>query len=86
MDFTGALSEFGKKEHWDDEAWYYRGMTCEKLNLFDQAIESYKKIKSPDFASLALQRLNTIEKRINLAPIKDISPEIYSIIVNSPRQ
>jgi len=84
--FSDALALFTKSENWDDETWYYRAMTCEKLNLFDQAIESYKKIKSADFSSLALGRLNTIEKRVNLAAIKDIDPQIHSIIANAPHQ
>jgi len=85
-DFSAALTVFNKKENWDDEAWYYCGVTSEKLNLFDQAVASYKKVKSPDFSALAFKRLNAIEKQVSRASIKDISPETHSRIVGAPRQ
>ena len=83
-DFTDALAVFNKKGAADDEARYYWGMTCEKLNLFDQALDSYKKIRSADFRPLALERVNAIEKRGNPASSKDADPEIRRIIAAAP--
>ncbi|MFA5115067.1 MAG: DUF3857 domain-containing protein [Candidatus Omnitrophota bacterium] len=83
-DFTDALEVFNKKGASDDEARYYWGMTCERLNLFDQALESYQKIRSADFASLALARVNAIEKRVNPASVEDTDSETHRIIASAP--
>ncbi|MFH1440630.1 MAG: tetratricopeptide repeat protein, partial [Candidatus Omnitrophota bacterium] len=49
--FTDALEVFNREEIPDDEYLYYHGLTCEKLNLFDQALSIYKKIKTKEFAT-----------------------------------
>lgn len=82
--FTDALEAFGKEDNLDDEGAYYYGLTCERLNLFDKALESYKKIKSPGYLSLASARINSIEKKINLTLIKDLDPAAHKIITQAP--
>src|SRR3989338_4164523 len=62
--FTDALETFNKYEMPDDEYLYYRGLTSEKLNLFDEALKAYKKIKAGEFAKKANARINIIEKQI----------------------
>jgi hypothetical protein len=83
-DFTDAMDIFDRNDITDDEYLYYRGLSCEKLNLFDKALDTYKKIKAGEFASLALGRVNTIEKQANLRGINEIDPEVAAIIKGSP--
>jgi len=84
--FTDALEVFNREETPDDEYLYYHGLTCEKLNLFDQALSIYKKIKTKEFAAAALERLNIIEKEAGPVHIKDIDPQVYKILEDAPRQ
>lgn len=83
-DFTTALENLANEELKDDEYLYYRGLTCEKLNLFDQALDAYKKIKGKEFAPLALKRIDVVAKEAHPGNIKDISPEISKILANAP--
>ncbi|MBM3254709.1 MAG: DUF3857 domain-containing protein [Candidatus Omnitrophica bacterium] len=85
-DFTDALEAFDKEENKDDESLYYHGLTCEKMNLFDQALEAYKKIKSKEFSSLAAERINIIERQVSSINIRSLSPATYQIISRSPAQ
>lgn len=82
--FTDALEIFNKTEILDDEYLYYHGLTCEKLNLFDRALEIYGKIKEKRFATLALAQINLIEKQAHARKIKEIDPKVYKIIQASP--
>jgi transglutaminase-like putative cysteine protease len=84
--FTDALEAFGKLDIQDDEYLYYYGLTCEKLNLFDKALQAYKKVKGDKFKVMALARKDIIEKQSNLANIKDTDPRILKIIANAPAQ
>jgi tetratricopeptide (TPR) repeat protein len=78
--FTEALEIFNKQELGDEEYLYYHGLTCEKLNLFDQALEVYRKIKGPKFRAKAETRIDAIERESGLARIKDADPEVNKII------
>jgi predicted transglutaminase-like cysteine proteinase len=82
--FSDALEIFDKQKIPDDEYLYYEGLTCEGLNLFDRSLQIYKKIKNKAYASLALERINRIEKETGLFHIKDISPKIYQILSSAP--
>jgi tetratricopeptide (TPR) repeat protein len=84
--FTDALGVFDKKEDTDDEGLYYYGLTCEKLNLFDQALEIYKKIKTKEWASLSAGRSNIIERQVDAYDIRNISPETADIISRAPSE
>ena len=84
--FTDALEVFNREDVPDDEYLYYHGLTSEKLNLFDQAISIYKKIKTKEFAAAALERLNIIEKQTGPIQIKDIDPQVYKILEAAPTQ
>ncbi len=61
-DFTGALEIFKKNPGGEGEYLYYYGRTCEKLNLFDDALSVYRKIKSGRFLALASERVGSIAK------------------------
>jgi len=83
-DFTDALEIFNKNTITDAEFLYYHGLTCEKLNLFDQALKIYKKLKGKDFALKAKARIETIEKRVGAGLIKDIDPAVHKILQVAP--
>ena len=78
--FTGALEIFNKQEFSDDEYLYYYGLTCEKLNLFDQALTVYKKIKGDKPRLKANARIDIIEKHAEPLNIKDIDAQVNKII------
>lgn len=82
--FTDALEVFSKAEPCESECLYYYGLTSEKLNLFDQALDIYKKIKDRQFADLARLRIDTIEKQAKSANIKEVSPETSKILMTAP--
>lgn len=83
--FTDALEIFNADKNPDDETLYYQGLTCEKLNLYDQALACYRKIKSPAFLALAGLRINLVERQSGLALIKDIDPQAAKIIAAAPQ-
>ncbi len=82
--FTDALEIFGKDNISDDEYLYYYGLTCEKLNLFDKALDIYKKIKGNKFIPLAQARINIIRNDGALQTIEQKDPNIYKIIQSAP--
>jgi len=82
--FTDALEIFNKTELSDNEYLYYYGLTCEKLNLFDQALSIYKKISSGEFSTAASGQIDIIERRAESVNIKDIDPQVDKILKNAP--
>jgi hypothetical protein len=85
-DYTEALEICNQQEQKDDEFRYYHGLTCEKLNLFDEALKAYRSIKGPAFAGRAGQRVLVIEKAINPLRIQDIDPAAAAILAQSPEK
>ncbi|MCM8801035.1 MAG: DUF3857 domain-containing protein, partial [Candidatus Omnitrophica bacterium] len=83
-DFTDALEFFQKISLLDDESLYYYGLTCERLNLFDDALGVYKKIKEESFKTKAEKRIYLIERQTHSLNIKEISPRVYEILKNAP--
>lgn len=84
-DSTDALEVFSKDDGLDDEGKYYYGLTCERLNLYDQAKAVYGKITSPQYAVLAKDRFGAIEKTINPKLINDLDPAAAKIISDAPQ-
>ncbi len=82
--FTDALEVFNKTEIPDDEYLYYHGLACEKMNLFDQALNIYQKIKGAGFKEKAATRIDNIEKKVMARHIKYLSPETYKILLSAP--
>jgi tetratricopeptide (TPR) repeat protein len=82
--FTDALEIFNKHEISDDEYLYFHGLTCEKLNLFDQALEIYSKVSRDKFKPKAKERIESIEKQETLTSIKDIDSKVAKILANAP--
>ncbi len=87
-DYTEALAIFDKWEDpKDDEFLYFHGRTCEKQNLFDQAIKVYRKITRGDHKLLASQRIKAINAQIGVARVNEIENKfIRELIVNAPGQ
>jgi len=81
-----ALDIFEKNNINEDEYLYYYGLTCEKLNLFDKALDIYKKIKGNKFLPQAVLRIDTIEKEAGYINIKQTDPGVYKIIQSAPLQ
>ncbi len=81
-DFTAALEVFNKikDDIIDDESRYYHGLACEKLNLHDQALDIYRKIKARELTDSVNERVNAIEKKVNTILIKDLDPAVDKII------
>ncbi|MFA5090306.1 MAG: DUF3857 domain-containing protein [Candidatus Omnitrophota bacterium] len=85
--FTDALDVFNKNQPSDDEYRYYYGMTCERLNLFDQALSIYRQINQKEFLGEAAGRIQTIEKQSgNNTYIKDLNAGIGRVLSSSPGQ
>jgi transglutaminase-like putative cysteine protease len=82
--FTEALDLFSRDNIPDDESRYYHGLTCEKLNLFDKALEIYRRIKTGQFAKEAAVRIGLIEKVSVSNKIRQISPQTAEIIEKAP--
>lgn len=81
--YSDALGVFNKEPALDDEALYFQGLTCEKLNLFDQALEIYKRIRDEKFLAKAKEQANSIEKQAQ-ERIDEEDIQVASILKNSP--
>jgi len=82
--YSDALGVFNKQAVLDDEALYFQGLTCEKLNLFDQALEIYKRIKDERFLAKAKEQANDIEKQAQEVSIDEEDTQVATILKNSP--
>jgi tetratricopeptide (TPR) repeat protein len=77
--FTAALEIFEKENKLDEDYLYYYALTCEKLNLFDQALAIYRKLGSGRLKSKAGLRIELIEKQAKPLHIRNIDPQVYKI-------
>ncbi len=84
--FVDGMEIFNKNQSSDPEYLYYGGLTCEKLNLFDKALEAYRKINDEDFKIKAARRVESIEKRSGRKLIQDIAPQVAKILAAAPPQ
>jgi tetratricopeptide (TPR) repeat protein len=83
-DFSEGLKVLDEIKDLDDEGRYYYGLICEKLNLFDKALESYRKIISGAYVALAKTQLGIIEKQESLALIKEMDPFVEKMLSAAP--
>jgi tetratricopeptide (TPR) repeat protein len=83
-DFTAALGAFNAITSEDPQYRYYYGLTCERLNLFDQALSNYRSIKDEGFKQKAHIRIEIIEKKAHTAAIQELDPFAYKIISSAP--
>lgn len=82
--FTDALAVFNSGKFSDDESRYYFALTCEKLNLYDQALKEYQLIQGAQYAKLAAERIEAIEKKTASVNIQNVAPDVYQVIKNAP--
>ena len=87
-DYTDALAIFEKnKDSEDEEFLYLYGRTCEKQNLFYQAIEVYQRIKEVEYRKLAEERISYINAQTKVLTVEDITdPYVRDLIKTSPGQ
>jgi cellulose synthase operon protein C len=83
-DYAAALEACNRQDRKDDEFKYYEGLSCEKLNLFDRALKTYRDIKDPGYARRAQERMLVIEKEANPLRIGDIDPDVSAILARCP--
>jgi tetratricopeptide (TPR) repeat protein len=82
--FTDALEAFNKIEFPDEECLYYQGLTSERLNLFEKALQQYRKIKrDPQYSRLARERIRDIEKNQTFQ-IKNIDAQAAKLLLKAP--
>ncbi len=82
--YTDALEVLRTHDPVDEEMRYFRALTAEKLNLFDQALQHYRLITQPAFAGRAAERIGAIERQMGLVHIRDAAPEISALIAAAP--
>ncbi len=82
--FTDALEIFNKQKFEDAEYLFYKGLTCEKLNLYDKALDIYKKISTSPYKAKAEGRVHLIERQESLESIQRIDPQVYKILSRAP--
>jgi hypothetical protein len=83
--FTQALGFFERLGFLEDNNYlYHYGLTCEKLNLYDQAIKIYGKIKNKPYGLLAKNRLNIISRFNQTKTLADLDSSIREIVQNAP--
>jgi cellulose synthase operon protein C len=83
-DYVEALGILSRQKNPDDQALYYYGLTCEKLNLFDKALENYRRISSSDLSAQAMIREVIIEKQGEVKHIGELDPDAARIISQAP--
>jgi tetratricopeptide (TPR) repeat protein len=85
-EYTDALEAFKALNAPDAECAYYYGLACEKLNLFDQALEIYRGIGRGRFAGKARQRIQAIEKGGQMPAIAKVDPQVQRLLAQAPGQ
>ncbi len=82
--FTEARDAFKKIDNPDSEALYYHGEVCEKLNLYDQALDIYRQINEGLFRTRAQNRIQLITRLGENLRLEDLSPSLQEIIKAAP--
>ncbi|MFH0826881.1 MAG: DUF3857 domain-containing protein [Candidatus Omnitrophota bacterium] len=82
--FTDALEIFNNYEAEDAEYLFYKGLTCEKLNLYEKALDIYKKINNHPYRAKAKERVHLIERQESLESIQKVDPGVYKILSRAP--
>ena len=82
--YTDALEVFDSSPLKDDEYLYFYGLTCEKKNLFDQALDVYETIAQEPWRSQAAERMGKIEAQSHGRQIGDVDPQVHDLLANAP--
>ncbi len=86
--YTDALTVFEKHEAVKDaEFLYFYGKTCEKQNLYDQAIKIYERIEDKNYVKKAKKRLGAINNVVKVKRVSDLKDKrLKKMIENAPTQ
>jgi len=80
--YTDALEVFNKLGEQDDSHFlYFYALTCERLNLYDQAKKIYTGVKSSPFMDLAQKRVREIDSQLQAS---SADPAILKLLKESP--
>ncbi|MCX5680893.1 MAG: tetratricopeptide repeat protein [Candidatus Omnitrophica bacterium] len=86
-DYTEALSVFEKiGEAGNEDYLYSYAMTCERHNLYMNALKIYQKIHLSSLASLAQERIQKINALIEKTDVHKLEAEVQELIKNAPSQ
>lgn len=86
-DYTEALSLFEKiGEVGDDDYLYAYAMTCEKHNLYMNALKLYQKIQVSSLASVAKERIQKINALMEKTDVDNLDPSIRELVKNAPSE
>ncbi len=83
-DFSAATEAFGRIARRDDQANYYFGLSCEKLNLFEKALAAYAQIDGGEFGPQARARQHAIERQRSAVRIETLDPFAAKLIASAP--
>jgi len=84
-DYTDALEVFRLLDaSGDAEYLYYYGLASEQLNLYDQALNQYNKIKEAGYKEKALERIDMITKSKQVSKLNDLDENTRNIILKAP--
>ena len=68
----------------EDQYLYYYGLTCQKQNLYEKALELFGRIKGREYSALAQERISSIQG-LSLEGL-DISDELKEKIKEATRK
>ena len=83
-DFTEAQNAFRNIDNPDAETLYYYGEVCERLNLYDQALNIYNRITEEPFKTHAQNRIQSITKLDESAYLDSLTPSLQEIVRTAP--
>ena len=78
-DLSEAKDAFKRINSPDDQTLYYYGQTCEKLNLFDEAIDLYEKVSQGSFQGLARERIQAITRSEGGTHLESLPAELQEM-------
>ena len=85
-DWTQALGIFDKLGKLDDSEYlYYYGLTCQKHNLYEQALDIFAKIKDKEYLIKAKERISAISGLAG-GYLGDIEPELKNEIIAATQE
>ena len=83
-DFTEARDAFQRVDNPDSETLYYHGQVCEKLNLYDQALDIYQQIDEEPYKSRGQKQIQLITRAGEILHLENLDPNLQNIIKTAP--
>ena len=85
-DFIETRDAFKKIDNPDNETLYYHGEVCERLNLYDQALDIYRQVNQEPFKTRAQKRIQLVTRLGENLYLESLSPGLQEIIKTAPAQ